>query len=169
MAATDFGTKVMTAPLALIKFNSKTIGKMKNVRITEQIRRGRVSGIGRLNPEELPAIEWSGSLSCSSYAINFNKLANELQVGTFRNAASVDAWASALMLQEGGLTIEILRKVKKGQINSETGMVETELKTFAQVTGAFVSREGFDVQEGQIAGRDTEFEYLEPVLYNPGT
>ena len=169
MAATDFGTKVMTAPLAIIKFNGTAIGKMKNVRITEQIRRGRVSGIGRLTPEELPAIEWSGSLSCSSYAINFNLLANNLKLGAFRNAASVDAWASALMLQENGLSIEILRKVKKGEINADTGMVETEYKTFAKVDGAFVSREGFDVQEGQIAGRDTEFEYLNPILYNPGT
>jgi len=29
-----------------------------------------------------------------------------------------------------------------------------------------MTREGFDIQEGQISGRDTEFEYLEPILYN---
>ena len=49
-------TRVMTAPLAIIKINSVTVGKMKNVRITETIRRGRVTGVGRLNPEELPAL-----------------------------------------------------------------------------------------------------------------
>ena len=57
--------KVMTAPLAIIQINSVTVGKMKNVRITENIRRGRVTGVGRLNPDELPALEWTGSLSCS--------------------------------------------------------------------------------------------------------
>ena len=41
--------KVMTAPLAIIQIDSVTVGKMKNVRITENIRRGRVAGIGRLN------------------------------------------------------------------------------------------------------------------------
>jgi len=158
--------KVMTAPLAIIQINSVTVGKMKNVRITEQIRRGRVSGLGRLNPSELPALEWSGSLSCSSYSINFNLLANKIRKGTFRKAGTVDAWANAILLQEDGLEISILRKVKDGEINPETGLVNSKYETFASVRGAFASREGFDIQEGQISGRDTEFEYLEPILYN---
>ncbi len=158
--------KVMTAPLAIIKINGVAVGKMKNVRVTEQIRRGRVSGLGRLNPSELPALEWSGSLSCSSYSINFNLLANKSKLGTFRNAGTVDSWANAVLLQEDGLEIAIMRKVKDGEIDSETGLVNSKLETFAKVTGAFANREGLDVQEGQISGRDTEFEYLEPILYN---
>ena len=159
-------TRVMTAPLAIIKINSVTVGKMKNVRITETIRRGRVTGVGRLNPEELPALEWSGSLSCSSYNINFNLLANVSKLGTFRNAATVEEWANAILLQEAGLEISILRKVKDGEIDTETGLVKTKYETFAKVNAAFATREGFDVQEGQISGRDTDFEYLEPILYN---
>lgn len=158
-------TKTMTAPLAIIQINSVTVGKMKNVRITENIRRGRVTGIGRLNPEELPAIEWSGSLTCSSYSINFNLLANKIVKGSFRNAQTVDDWANAILLQEDGLEISILRKVKDGQIDPKTGMVQVKYETFAKVNGAFVTREGFDIQEGQISGRDTEFEYLEPILF----
>lgn len=158
--------KVITAPLAIIQINSVTVGKMKNIRITEQIRRGRVSGIGRLNPSELPALEWSGSLSCSSYSINFNLLANKIRKGTFRTAGTVDAWANAILLQEDGLEISILRKVREGEINPETGLVNAKYETFASVKGAFANREGFDIQEGQISGRDTEFEYLEPILYN---
>lgn len=159
-------TRVMTAPLAIIKINSVTVGKMKNVRITETIRRGRVTGVGRLNPEELPALEWSGSLSCSSYTINFNLLSNVSKLGTFRNAATVEEWANAILLQEAGLEISILRKVKDGEIDTETGLVKTKYETFAKVNAAFATREGFDVQEGQISGRDTDFEYLEPILYN---
>ena len=159
-------TRVMTAPLAIIKINSVTVGKMKNVRITETIRRGRVTGVGRLNPEELPALAWSGSLSCSSYTLNFNLLANVSKLGTFRNAATVEEWANAILLQEAGLEISILRKVKDGEIDTETGLVKTKYETFAKVNAAFATREGFDVQEGQISGRDTDFEYLEPILYN---
>lgn len=158
--------KVMTAPLAVIQINSVTVGKMKNVRITENIRRGRVAGVGRLNATELPALEWQGTLSCSSYTINFNLLANKLKKGTFRNAGGLEAWANALLLQEDGLEISILRKVKDGEIDADTGLVSTQYETFAKVTGAFVTREGFDLQEGQISGRDTDFEYLEPILYN---
>lgn len=159
-------SKVMTAPLAVIKINGKAVGKMKNVRVSEQIRRGRVSGIGRLNPSEIPALEWSGTLSCSSYSINFNLLANESKIGTFRNAGTVDAWANAILLQEAGLEIAIMRKVKDGEIDPDTGLVKSKLETFAKVTGAFANRESMDVQEGQISGRDTEFEYLEPILFN---
>lgn len=158
--------KVMTAPLAIIQINSVTVGKMKNVRITENIRRGRVTGVGRLNPDELPALEWTGSLTCSSYTINFNLLANKLKKGAFRNAGTIEEWANAILLQEDGLEIAILRKVKDGDFDAETGLVKTKYETFAKVNAAFMNREGFDVQEGQISGRDTEFEYLEPVLYN---
>lgn len=158
--------RVFTAPLAVIQINSVTVGKMKNVRITENIRRGRVSGLGRLNPEELPALEWTGSLTCSSYSINFNLLVNKMKLGTFRNAGTIEEWANAILMQEDGLEIAILRKVKDGEIDLETGLVSTKYETFAKVSGAFATREGFDVQEGQISGRDTEFEYTNPILYN---
>ena len=158
--------RVFTAPLAVIQINSVTVGKMKNVRITENIRRGRVSGLGRLNPEELPALEWTGSLTCSSYSINYNLLANKMKLGTFRNAGTIEEWANAILMQEDGLEIAILRKVKDGEIDLETGLVSTKYETFAKVSGAFATREGFDVQEGQISGRDTEFEYTNPILYN---
>lgn len=158
--------KVMTAPLAIIQINSVTVGKMKNVRITESIRRGRVAGVGQLNPSELPALEWQGQMSCSSYTINFNLLANKLKKGTFRNAGSLESWANAILLQEDGLEIALLRKVKDGEIDAETGLVATKYENFAKVNGAFATREGFDLQEGQISGRDTDFEYLEPILYD---
>ena len=156
----------MTAPLAIIQINSVTVGKMKNVRITESIRRGRVTGLGTLTPSELPALEWQGSLTCSSYTTNFNLLANISKKGTFRNANSLEEWANALLLQEDGLEIAILRKVKDGEIDAETGVVKSKYETFAKVSGAFATREGFDIQEGQISGRDTEFEYTTPILYN---
>ena len=44
--------------------------------------------------------------------------------------------------------------------------MNTKYETFAKVAGAFATREGFDIQEGQISGRDGDFEYLEPVLFN---
>ena len=157
--------KVYTAPLAIIQVNGVTIGKMRNVRLQEQIRRGRVTGLGVLNPSELPALEWSGSLTCSSYTINFNRLMNKVVAGTFRGAATVDEWGNAILLQEAGLEIAVLRKVKDGDID-ENGIVKTKYETFAKVNAAFANRESFDLQEGQISGRDTEFEYLEPVLYN---
>lgn len=159
-------SKSMTAPLAIIQVNSVTVGKMKNIRITENIRRGRVAGIGRLNATELPPLEWQGTLSCSSYTINFNLLLNKFKKGFYRNAGSLEAWANALLLEEAGLEISILKKVKDGEIDAETGLTKVKYETFAKVNAAFVTREGFDIQEGQISGRDADFEYLDPILYN---
>lgn len=158
--------RVMTAPLAIIKINSVAVGKMKNVRVTETIRRGRVTGLGVLTPSELPALEWQGSLSCSSYTIDFRKLANTSAIGTFRNSPTVDSWALSILMQEAGLEICIQRKVKVSEPDGSSTPMTTEYETFAKVNGAFASRESFDIQEGQISGRDTEFEYLEPILYN---
>lgn len=158
--------RVMTAPLAIIRINSVVVGKMKGLRLTESIRRGRVTGLGTLVPSEIPAIEWSGSLTCDSYTINFNRLANVERKGTFRNTTSIEEWQNALLLQEDGLEISIQRKAKDGEIDPETGMVKAKYETFALVKGAFATREGFDIQEGQISGRNTEFEYINPVLFD---
>ena len=66
-------TRVLTAPLAIVRVGGVAVGKMKNIRIQENIRRGRVGGIGKLTPDELPAIEWSGSLNCSAYTVKFSE------------------------------------------------------------------------------------------------
>ena len=158
--------KIMTAPLAIIQANGVTIGKMKSLRLTETIRRGRVTGLGTLTPSEIPALEWQGSLSCSEYNINFNLLLNVSKKGIYRNANTAEEWASAILLQDEGLEISVLKKVKDGEIDADTGLVKTKYETFAKVSGAFATREGFDLQEGQISGKDTEFEYTTPILYN---
>ena len=158
--------KVMTAPIAIIKINGKAVGKMKNVRITEQIRRGRVTGIGTLTPSELPAVEWSGTMSCSAYSVNFNLLNNVSRIGTFRQGANEEDWQNVILMQEKGLQIDVMKKVKNGEIDPQTGLVETKYEVFATVKGAFATREGFDIQEGQISGRDTDFEYLDPILFS---
>ena len=93
-------------------------------------------------------------------------MANKSKIGTFRNAGTIEEWANAILMQEAGLEIAILKKVKDGEIDLESGLVSTKYETFAKVSGAFATREGFDVQEGQISGRDTEFEYTDPILYN---
>jgi hypothetical protein len=158
--------RTFTAPLGIIQVNGVTVGKMRNVRLTETLRRVRVTGIGQLTPTDLPAVEWSGTLSCSSYTINFNLLLNREQKGTFRNMTTVEEWSNAVLMQETGLEIAIMRKVKDGEPDLITGAANTRLQQFAKVGAAFVTREGFDLNEGQLSGRDTEFEYLEPVLYN---
>ena len=154
-------TKSMTAPLAIIKVGGKPVGKMRNIRLTENIRRGKVIGLGRLNASELPPLEWDGSLNCGFYLINFDDQA--IEGALLRKVQTVDEFIDTVLLQDQGVTIDILRKVTDFQ--QANGVIVPKLEVFASIKGCFLTREGFDVSESQISGRDADFEYLTPVIF----
>lgn len=154
-------TKTMTAPLAVIKVNGVPVGKMKNIRVTENIRRGKVVGLGSLAASELPALEWDGTLNCSSYLINFSK--EVLQGALPREVQTVEEFVNTVLLQEDGVQIDILRKVK--DFIQPNGVIVPKLEIFATISGCFATREGFDISESQISGRDQDFQYLTPIIF----
>jgi hypothetical protein len=154
---------VLTAPLALIKVNGITIGKMKNIRCTETYRRGRVSGLGQLVSEELPALEWNGTLTCQFYSVSFHKTG--LPEGIKRRAPSIQAFVDNVLLQEGGVDVTIMKKIKD-TIDPTTGLIVATYEEYATITGCFLDRESFDISEGQISGQDQDFSYLTPIIYD---
>lgn len=159
--------KVMTAPLAVIYYRNQVIGKMKNLRITETIRRGRVSGLGKLLPDELPALEWNGTLNAGFYSIDLVNTGITGPGSTVRNTNDVEVFVNNVLLQEEGVDLYIYKKVP-GTVNPDTGVIESiEESPWAIIRGGFVDREGMDISEGQIAGRDQDFTYLTPILYDP--
>jgi|GEM_PF-2033069 len=155
--------KVLTAPLAVIKVNGVAVGKMKSIRIQETIRRGRVTGLGMLTPDELPALEWSGTLSCGFYNIAFDK--SQLPTAIVRKVNTLDEFVDTVLLQENGVQVDIMKKVPAGPPDPVTGIIPSSLEIFASVKGCFITREGFDIQEAQISGKDADFEYTTPILF----
>lgn len=155
--------KVLTAPLALIKVNGITVGKMKNIRVTETFRRGRVSGIGELTAQEVPALEWNGTMTCSFYEVNFNTTG--MPDGVKRTTDSLSAFVDNVLLQEDGIDIVIFKKVKD-VIDPNTGLIRGKHKVHASIQGCFADREGMDINEGQISGHDQDFTYLKPILFS---
>lgn len=155
--------RVMTSPLAVIKINGVAVGKMKNIRVTENIRRGRVGGIGTLTPSELPALEWSGSLNCGFYIIEFDQ--NPIINALIRKVNTLDEWVDTVLLQENGVQIDIMKKIATSTPDPVTGIIPSGLQIFASIKGCFITREGFDVTEGQISGRDVDFDYTTPILF----
>lgn len=156
--------RVMTAPLAIIKVGGVAIGKMKNVRCTENIRRGRVTGIGRLTPEELPALDWNGTLNAGFYAVKINSQDALTKKGLLRNVNNLQEFVDTVLLQENGVQIDILKKVKQST-DPNTGIITPAYEIYASVRGCFLTREGFDISEGQISGKDVDFEYTDPILF----
>lgn len=155
--------KVITAPLAVIRVNGVTVGKMRNIRVQESMRRGRVSGLGQLTPDELPALEWSGTLSAGFYNVTFKKSA--IPKGIIREVNTIEEFVDTVLLQENGVQVDILRKEADGPPDPVTGIQKSKLVVFASVKGCFLTREGFDIQEGQISGKDADFEYTTPILF----
>lgn len=155
--------KVLTAPLALIKVDGVSVGLMKNIRCTETIRRGRVSGIGELTPSELAALEWNGTLTCQFYTIKFEETG--IPAAIRRKSPSLDKFVDTVLLQEDGVDIVIFKKVKDS-LDPSTGLIDSDLEEYATISGAFVDREAFDISEGQISGQDQDFSYLKPIIYS---
>lgn len=155
--------KVLTAPLARIEVRGVAIGKMRNIRVTENMRRGRVSGIGQLTPQELPALEWNGQLTCGFFAIDFNKV-SRIPNSLIRQG-TIKEFVDTVLLLEDGVDVTILKKARDGDADPNTGLISSKYETFAQVTGAFVDSESFDITEGQISGTDQTFTYINPILF----
>lgn len=134
---------------------------MKNIRVTETIRRGKVLGLGALTPAEVPALEWDGTLNAGFYLINFSE--EVIQKAWPRMVQTVDEFVNTVLLQEDGVQIDIMRKVK--DFEQPNGVIVPEIKLFASITGCFATREGFDITESQISGRDMDFQYITPILF----
>lgn len=154
-------TKTMTAPLAIVKVNGVPVGKMKNLRITETIRRGKVLGLGELVPSEVPALEWDGTLNCGFYLINFSQ--QVIQGAWPRAVQTIDEFVNTMLLQQEGVQIDIIRKVFGSQASN--GVITPNFEVFASIVGCFATREGFDITESQISGRDMDFQYISPILF----
>jgi len=164
--------KTLTAPLALISTpGGKPIGKMRGLRMTETIDRIPVRGIGALVPSELPAVGWSGSLTCDFFTIDLSGV--DPQTGDphtrvpgslARAVPDLAAWVDNVLLQEDGVQLEILKKIKTG-VNATTGLNEGIHVPFGTIRGCFVNREGFDIQDGQVSGTNQEFMYLTPLIF----
>lgn len=164
--------KVLTAPLAIIKVNGVAIGKMRNVRCTENFRRGRVAGIGELTPQELPALEWSGTLTCQFFLIDLKQTTNGsipyIDGIHSPTLADTQKWIDGVLLQENGVDVDIYKKVSDGTVDAQTGLLNRGADDLiGTVQGCFIDRSGFDISEGQIAGRDMDFQYMSPILFNP--
>lgn len=152
--------KVLTAAKALIKVKGVdgtlvVIGKIRTVRATENVRRGRVTGLGEITPSELPALEWSGTCNVSQYAIKTNTGALNALARDYDTTAD---FVKHLLFNEG-VDIHLLKKTK----NPSDGEITEE--TMAIIKGAHTTSEGLEVSEGQIGGRDVSFEFLEPIVY----
>lgn len=158
-----------TAPLALIMYNNVVIGKMKGVRVNEQIQRGNVQGLGQLIPDEKPALSWSGTVQCDFYNINFtasngqgnipNALIRQIPGGNYQ------AWTDSVTLQEIGVDLVMFKRQSSNLNSSQNyGLIPGYNEPYASIRSMFLDSEGFDINEGSISGKNQSFTYLYPII-----
>lgn len=156
--------KVITAALAIIKVNGEAIGKMRGIRVNENIQRGRIQGLGEFTPQELPALSWSGTVNCDFFNIDFN--ISSIPGAVVRNAQSLQQWIDSILLQEDGVTIDIYKKVAASGAPG-SGIIPSEEQVYASIKGLFLDTEAFDINEGQVSGRNQSFAYMYPITFTP--
>lgn len=157
--------KTLTAPLAIIEIGGQAVGKIKSLRITEDIQRGDVKGLSNLISVEKPVLAINCSFTASSYFIDLTKL------GTIKNpfvkravSDSVQVFVDTLLLEDSGVNIHLYRKIEK-TLDPATGLVlETQKEKIGVIYNAFMNTQSFDINEGQISGSDMSGTYLDPIL-----
>lgn len=151
-------TKTLTAPLAIVKSGGKPIAKMQNIRIQETIQRGRIQGLGSLNPEEKPPISWDGTLSCAFFFVDLNvsTIPNVLN----RKFNTAQEFVDALTLLEEGVQVVIYKKAAR----QEGGSIIRDLEEIATIDDLLIESDGFDINEASISSKNQSFSYLTPIL-----
>jgi hypothetical protein len=152
--------EVLTGPMAVIKVNGQAVGKMKDIRVNETFRRQPVKGLGQLYADEMPVLDFEGTVSCSYYNIDLKKAM--LAGSITRSANDVEEFTANLLLQEKGVQLDILQRVKVG--TNPDGSPKVGFKTYCSIRELFLNRQSFNISEGQISGRDEEFNHTSPII-----
>ncbi len=173
MPAVD--NKVLTGALAIIKVNGQAVGLMRNLTINEGFRRVPVRGLGSIIPKEAPVTEWAGTLSCSFFEINYDlsgiKNAVRRKVG-LGNAVSqiaggnnVANFEDNLVLDATGVDLDVYKKITD-VIDPVSGLINPTVVPYAVVGRCMIESDNVTIDEGNVAGRNQSFQYLDPVIEN---
>lgn len=160
---------VLTGAIALIKVQGEVIGKMRNVRCQENMRRVPVRGIGTILPSEQAVVEWEGSLSCDFMEIKFQTTGIKNAIRRiFPNIASQvlngnTSFEDQLILDTEGVQLDIFKKIT--DVVNADGTIKPKLEPYAIVKNCLIESDSFDISEGSIAGHSQSFKYLTPLTY----
>jgi hypothetical protein len=161
--STETGTRVLTAPKAVIKINGYASGFMRNIRFTENIQRGEVKGISNLTLQEVPATGLTCQLTADFFFISLKR--PEVQAMMNRSGSVAD-FINTLTLGEQPVQIHVYGKIKVTEANGVVTEINNEGVTVAVCKDFFPDSQSFDVTEGQISGTNISGRYLMPVVFN---
>lgn len=154
--------RTYTGALAIIKVQGETVGKMQNIRVTENFTRVDVRQLGDPIPVESPVTQWSGTVSCSIIEMDFSK--GGLKNAIRRDVQSEEEYADNLLLNPDGIQVDIFKKVEDVR-DPNTGLIKAKLNPYAIVGKILIDSDSFNINEGQVVMREQSFRYLAPIIF----
>ncbi len=157
--------RTVSGPIALVKVNGITIGKIRDIRATETYARAEVRGLGNLQAQEVPILSHSGTFSVDSFLVDFNSSGITQLIN--RNVTSPEQFVNTILLaDEKGVDIYIYKKVADA-IDDTTGLVTSVgEKAIAILRRCFLDSESFNISEGQISTQSQSGRFLDPIIFN---
>lgn len=152
--------KTMTSPLCIVKQNGVAIAKIRSLRISENIQRGEVQGLGRITLDEVPPTRIRCTATFSFYNVKFRDSA--IPKGIDRTHDTLKQFVDNILLKDG-IQVDLYKKVQ--DTVDENGIKTAKLEQFATIRDMFIDSDGMDVAEGNVSGRDQTFQYLTPILF----
>lgn len=152
---------VLTAARAIIKVNGKAIGRLQNFRLTENISRASVMGIGRISRLEVPATAIVGTWSARFYTVDFGRITSFPGLDN-RQVQSVEQYKNTLTLAEIPIDIYIYKKDNPTITNGV--VTATNDSIFCVIRNCYINSRGIDITEGQVSGTDISGEYTDPII-----
>lgn len=167
--------KVFVGAMAIIKVNGLPVGLMRNVRVSESIRRVPVRQLGSILAKEAAAVEHSGSVSCSFWEISYEKsgikdaVRRDVGMGNAGSQIAVGNnqanFEDNIVLDQFGVTLDIYKKVQDA-IDPVTKLIIPGIIPYAIVNRCFLESDNINIDEGNVSGRDQSFVFLDPIIFN---
>lgn len=154
--------ETLTGALAIIRVNGTPVGRMRNIRVNENISRGDVRGLGTILTVEAPVVGWAGSVTCDFYEISFKETGITRAIR--RDVQNNQQFEDNLLLNPDGVQIDVFKKIEDA-IDPNTGLKIAGVEPYAIIKRCLITDEGFDVTEGTVAGHNQSFKFLDPIIY----
>jgi len=154
---------VITGPIALVKANGVTIGKIKDIRATETYARAEVRGLGNLQAIETPILSHSGTFSIDSFLVDVESSGVKQLMN--RSVVSPTQFVNTLLLGETNIDIYIYKKVPTS-IDDTTGLVTAVgEEPIAILRKCLLDSMTFNISEGQVSSYSQSGRFLDPITF----
>ena len=161
--AADTRTKVLTSPLASIWINNVLCGFVKGLTCTENINRGEVQGISKLNLQQVPPMGLRQTAQMEFFFISLKR--PEIRAFFMRDQG-LNVLIDTLELGEKPINLKVYRKT--GATHPTTGVVLESLVTgelLWEILDFFPNSHTWNVTDNQISSTNVSGLYLTPAVF----